>query len=394
MKILILSFFYYPDLSAGSFRASSLVSKLLEKNEDLEIELITTFPNRYNNFDPGKFEDNRNKNLKIHRVKIPSHKMGILDQSIGFLYFSFSVLKITFGKDYHLIFATSSKLMTASLGAFLSFTKKIPLYLDIRDLFSDTLKSVYSKSVFFLIFPLIKLLEKITFNRTNFINIVSEGFSDYVLSVNPEAKIRIYTNGVDDFFLNKSIATADKFFQKKPLIVYAGNIGEGQGLHKIIPEIASKLLNKASFKIIGNGGMKDSLQDALLQKKISNVELIDPIPRKDLINYYLEADILFLHLNDFEAFKKVLPSKIFEYAALGKPIIGGLAGYAATFLEDEVDGSEVFTPCDEDGFYNAYQKIILKNKFYNRENFVNKFSRNHIMDDMSKDIINIIKKGL
>ena len=69
------------------------------------------------------------------------------------------------------------------------------------------------------------------------------------------------------FFLNKSITTADKFFQKKPLIVYAGNIGEGQGLHKIIPEIASKLLNKASFKIIGNGGMKDSLQDALLQKK-------------------------------------------------------------------------------------------------------------------------------
>ena len=43
---------------------------------------------------------------------------------------------------------------------------------------------------------------------------------------------------------------------------------------------------------------------------------------------YDKASILFLHLNDYEAFYKVLPSKIFEYATTGKPIIAGVNGFA------------------------------------------------------------------
>ena len=42
-------------------------------------------------------------------------------------------------------------------------------------------------------------------------------------------------------------------------ILYAGNLGEGQGLHKIIPESAKKLEGKFEFVIIGDGGMKNDL---------------------------------------------------------------------------------------------------------------------------------------
>ena len=47
------------------------------------------------------------------------------------------------------------------------------------------------------------------------------------------------------------------------------------------------------------------------------------------------TDVLFLHLNDYSAFRKVIPSKIFEYAATGKPIVAGVSGYAAEFLRHE-----------------------------------------------------------
>jgi len=42
---------------------------------------------------------------------------------------------------------------------------------------------------------------------------------------------------------------------------------------------------------------------------------------EDLSPSYLvvDADVLFLHLNAYKAFEKVLPSKIFEYAATGRP---------------------------------------------------------------------------
>ena len=72
--------------------------------------------------------------------------------------------------------------------------------------------------------------------------------------------------------------------------------------------------------------------------------LLQPVKRDELIEIYQSADVLFLHLNDFDAFKKVLPSKIFEYAATGKPIWAGVAGYAAEFITSKIENSAVFFP--------------------------------------------------
>ena len=49
--------------------------------------------------------------------------------------------------------------------------------------------------------------------------------------------------------------------------------------------------------------------------------------------------MLFLHLGAVPAFEKVLPSKLFEYAALGKPVLAGVAGYAADFVRAEIDNA-------------------------------------------------------
>ena len=48
MKILILTFYYPPDLCAGSFRTGELVSALNSAREvGTSIEVITTMPNCY-----------------------------------------------------------------------------------------------------------------------------------------------------------------------------------------------------------------------------------------------------------------------------------------------------------------------------------------------------------
>ena len=52
MKILLITQYFPPDLSAGSFRMSSLVNefkKYMSKNDVLEI--YTTFPHRYDNYE-------------------------------------------------------------------------------------------------------------------------------------------------------------------------------------------------------------------------------------------------------------------------------------------------------------------------------------------------------
>jgi hypothetical protein len=98
--------------------------------------------------------------------------------------------------------------------------------------------------------------------------------------------------------------------------------------------------------VIGDGGRYKQLKLALEQQRCTNVELVPPMNRARLIEAYLKADILFLHLNAFPAFEKVLPSKIFEYAVLGKPILAGVAGYPAWFIQNEVDNARVFEPCN------------------------------------------------
>jgi glycosyltransferase involved in cell wall biosynthesis len=174
-------------------------------------------------------------------------------------------------------------------------------------------------------------------------------------------------------------------------VLYAGNLGEGQGLHAILPTLAKKLQGRAVFRVIGDGGRKEALRRALAAAGVENVILLPPIQRDALIQEYLKADVLFLHLNDYDAFKKVLPSKIFEYAAMGKPVWAGVSGYPAEFIGAEVANAAVFKPCDVDGAAAAFQRLELKDTV--RLDFIRKFSRANIMQAMAIDIRTVAQKG-
>ncbi len=139
--------------------------------------------------------------------------------------------------------------------------------------------------------------------------------------LDPHRDWRFFSNGST---LNFITSEPKHIFNKPLTVLYAGNIGEGQGLHLIIPPLAKILEDKIIFKVIGDGGRKKHLKNELKRLNCKNVELYDPIPRENLIEAYQAADILFLHLNDYQAFTKVLPSKLFEYAASYKPIWAGL----------------------------------------------------------------------
>ena len=142
MKILVLSFYFPPDLCAGSFRCSALIEHL-KKQSGIEIDLITTLPNRYASFSADAPAHEVNDNVEVSRIALPSHASGMLDQIKSFRVFYRQARSITKHKDYDMVFATSSRLFTAFLGARISKAKKIPLYLDIRDIFVDTIKMFY-----------------------------------------------------------------------------------------------------------------------------------------------------------------------------------------------------------------------------------------------------------
>ncbi len=58
----------------------------------------------------------------------------------------------------------------------------------------------------------------------------------------------------------------------------------------------------------------------------------------------------------------MLPSKVFEYGCLGKPIIAGVDGYASKFLKEEMIGCFIFKPCDISSLKNVFSKIVICTK--------------------------------
>ena len=394
MKILILSFYYEPDLCACSFRCTALVNELLLKElPDLNVEVITTLPNRYATYSADALQYEQRDNLEIHRVALPTHKSGMLDQVKAFYYFYKKALEISKNKKHDLVVATSSRLFTAFLGARISRKKGIPLYLDIRDIFIDTLKDVLSPKVSIFVLPGLKIVEKYTFTKVDKVNLVSGGFLDYFEKRYPDLTYEFFTNGIDEEFVTAQVnrVSKDKLQQKIKTILYAGNIGEGQGLHKIVPELADKLGSGFKIQIIGDGGRKLNLINALATLKVSNVELIFPVNRQELISYYNQADILFLHLNDYEAFDKVLPSKIFEYAAFNKPILAGVSGFSAKFIRQNVSNAEVFPPCDSTKAIQSLSRLSYKGEY--RKEFINEYLRKNIMSKMADSILSLVKKN-
>ena len=260
MKILFLSFYFPPDLCAGSFRAKSLIEALKKQDKISEIDILTTIPNRYKSFKKKSSEIESDDIINIRRIELPKHKSGMLDQSRAFLKFFLNVLKYIRGKDYDMVYATSSRLMTAFLGAYVSNKIRKPLYLDIRDIFTDTMSDILSTKFSFLINPILNYIEKITFRKAVHINLVSAGFFQHFKQKYPRKNYSFYTNGIDDLFL-KNFDKEIPVKNNKVVILYAGNIGEGQGLNDFLPTFAHNTKDKYHFRIIGDGGKRKSLEE-------------------------------------------------------------------------------------------------------------------------------------
>ncbi|MEX2156167.1 MAG: glycosyltransferase family 4 protein [Gemmatimonadales bacterium] len=392
LRILVLSFYYRPDLSAGSFRATALIAALRRRMPPgSHIDVITTLPNRYRSFTAEAPLSEEQPGVSIHRIALERHKSGMLDQSVAFLSYARRALTHVAGRDFDIVFATSSRLMTAVLGAWIARRKRAKLYLDIRDIFADTIKDVLPRAIAAVVKPVFSALEMFALHRADKINVVSPGFLEYFAQRYPHQRFSCFTNGIDPEFLDAAPTDRRPSPRKAGVetltVVYAGNIGEGQGLHLVVPQLARALGNRVRFKVIGDGGRRQVLETTIAAMGVTNVEIAPPVGREQLLEAYRAADILFLHLNNHAAFDKVLPSKLFEYAALGKPLWAGVSGFAAAFTRHEIRNSAVFQPCDVDSALRSLDELILED--VPRSEFVAKYGRAAISERLAEDVLSV-----
>src|SRR5690606_35078211 len=397
MKLLILTFYYPPDLSAGSFRAAALVDALIRRFEqEVEIDVLTTRRHRYASYRERAAEDTagleRRSAVNVLRLPVGFHRSGLMDQSLVFSGFAARALRAVRGKRYDIVVATTSRLFTGFLGAQIARRTGATFYLDVRDLFLENVREMFRFPGISLLLPILARIERDVLHRAARVNLVSEGFLDYFRQRFPARDYSFFSNGIDREFLEydfrKTAADPVK------TVLYAGNIGLGQGIERIVPEAARLLAGRCVFRIIGDGGQRAALANRLAAAGIRNVALVPPLRRDVLLEEYRRADYLLLHLNGFPSLEKVLPSKLFEYAATGKPILAGVRGHARRFIAQEVQGAALFEPGDAQGLVKGFES--LPPEPVDRARFKARYPRERLMDAMAQDVLaaaGAVKRG-
>lgn len=70
-------------------------------------------------------------------------------------------------------------------------------------------------------------------------------------------------------------------------------------------------------------------------------------------------------------------------------MIAGVGGYAADFIEKQVDNAILFSPCDVEEFV---EKLIqFRSTDSDRKDFIESYRRKNIMDQMVQSIISYIQ---
>lgn len=222
----------------------------------------------------------------------------------------------------------------------------------VFDVYPDALKliGVGEKNLFYRYW--IKL-NKIVFKKAQQIITLSQGMKQQLSAyvTNDRIKVIPIWPGSDNF---KPIAKNDNTFllehhwQDKFIILYSGNMGLGHQLDVLI-DLAVLLKNQKDilFLFIGEGAKKNSLQDSVKSNQLYNVKFLTWQTASVMPYSLAAANISVVALESGATYASV-PSKTFNYMAVGSPILG--IGNPNTELERLINQYQL-------GFYSDKNSI-------------------------------------
>lgn len=366
MKILFLTDNFPPEVNAPASRTFDHCREWA-KNGD-EVTVITCAPN----FPQGKvypgyknkfWQEERIEGIRVIRVwsYIVANK-GFLKRTLDFISYSVSSFFAGLFVKSDLIVATSPQFFTALSGRALSFWKRTPWVMEVRDLWPESIKTVgaMKDNAFIRHF---EWQEKRCYKSAKKIVVVTDSFRKKLIERGiPSEKIAVVKNGVDrSLFVPQpkdSKLTSKLKLDGKTVVGYIGTHGMAHKLDFII-QTASKLKDtnpEYHFLFIGNGAEKEKLLKLKEDLNCDNVTMLDSVPKAEVKNYISILDVCLINLRKSDLFTTVIPSKIFENAAMEVPILMGVEGEAKEIVENYNAGI-CFEPENEKDFI-AKLKIV------------------------------------
>ncbi|WP_178991293.1 glycosyltransferase family 4 protein [Winogradskyella schleiferi] len=315
-KLMIITSYFPPEIGAASNRIYHLAQGL--KN-DYEVTVVTPLPN----YPTGKiFKDYKGKfssiteenGISINRLWIyASVSKNKFLRLIAMLSYSFSLIWFfLWHKIPDKVIVQSPPLLVSFTCMFFLRSKRRKLILNVSDLWPSAglelgaLKEGFSYKV-------LKKLEAFNYKKANLILGQSNEILTHIKTITTKPELFLYRN-FPEIEMPKLQAT--NITNGKIKMVYAGLLGVAQGIYKLCNEIDYEFIE---FHIYGSGAEEEAIKTLIESNHNLPLYFHGRVNRDELHKVLLNYDLTIIPL--LNRIYGSVPSKIFEYAKLGLPML-------------------------------------------------------------------------
>jgi glycosyltransferase involved in cell wall biosynthesis len=349
MRVLIFSQHFTPEVTAARFRIEPFVEALLRSGH--QVEVVCAVPNHPEGVIHPQYRGRalvrkRAPGLTVDYVWVRATPVKTLRTRLG-LYGSYAAMAVAVGAAAprpDVVLASSPPLSVGLAGALVAARHRVPWVLDVRDLWPKAavvLGELDSPRAI----AVAERLERRLYHDASLITTVTEPFRDHIAARAPDrARIEVLLNGTTQAWLDRGLRQPDRAALGMPsdrfVWAYAGNLGLYHGLDTAM-DAAELLGDDFQLLLIGHGPLRDELERRAAAMPPGRVRLEGLMSPDDAADRLLAADCLLVALR--ASLDDVISSKLFDYCALGRPVIVAAAGETRRLA----DGAAVLAPPED-----------------------------------------------
>lgn len=327
LKILFLSYYYFPHVGAGTWSVHEIVQRL---SENAVVHLL--LPNvRYSTMINFYQSETVNKGYSVStfpKVKLPSKLAAVIS---GFLLF---IKGLSF-RNIDVIVSRHQPNHTISVAALLlSKVMRKPWLVTAADVYRTILTEKGAIRFLFPVKVFGTVVENLLTIHADVIGVVCSENRDILISrFGEKAKnVLLFPNGID---YNKMAELKGCLSDIGPrirkqlgvssdtkIIIYVGRIGSAYGLESLLRALPRlKKAEKVHILLVGEGREVERLLALAKDLKIlNNVSITGAVSREKALEYLSVADIAIGPLGSTAS----INLKVLEYFALGKPVVSAI----------------------------------------------------------------------
>jgi glycosyltransferase involved in cell wall biosynthesis len=337
MHILVLADNFVPEQNAPALRTYEHCRRWVESG--VAVTVITTVPN----FPLGKpqapyrnrlYQRERIDGIDVVRVwTFLAPNKGVVLRALDFVSFAMSSFVAGLFQQADIILATSPQLLTGLSGQMLSIVKRRPWIFEVRDLWPESIIAVGALRDGVVVRVLRRLEHALYRGAARIVTLTDPMRISIADTGVPISKIGVVSNGAGQLRFarpdgSRALA-AERGLAGKFIVGYVGTLGMAQGLEVVVR--AAEILRDSDihFLLVGDGARRMDLEALTAHLGLANVTFIGMVPADIAIDYLMLSDAIVVPLKPSHLLDVSMPSKIFEAAAVGRPIILSAHGYSA-----------------------------------------------------------------